>query len=322
MILKPACKLAGMIRLIFRALGHHARWALPIGVLTGIAFPALASLMRPLLTLAVVATMTVTLVRLDWTKLGRRASQPGLPLLMTVLQLVLSPLIAWLLSGAFGMAAAVSIALILQCAAPPVGSAAAFALMTGIDGERVLILTVVSTVLLPLSLTPVVALLLPHSGVTVELLPFFLRVCLLVAAPFVLAAIIRRVAGAERIKRNDDVMSGINVTILVVFAIAIMDGVTRFLVNDPAQAAWLLILSFLMAVLLHLFAYLVFRWYGHENALVAALSSGNRNMGLMLAVTAGTAGEIASLYFGIAQIPMYCVPLLLTPLIGTTRARR
>jgi hypothetical protein len=47
-------------------------------------------------------------------------------------------------------------------------------------------------------------------------------------------------------------------------------------------------------------------------------------MGLMLAVTAGTAGPAFSLYVGIAQIPMYFAPLLLGPLVRFSRrgARR
>ena len=42
--------------------------------------------------------------------------------------------------------------------------------------------------------------------------------------------------------------------------------------------------------------------------------------GLMLVITAGTAGEMFSLYVGIAQIPMYFAPLLLTPLLRASRA--
>lgn len=59
----------------------------------------------------------------------------------------------------------------------------------------------------------------------------------------------------------------------------------------------------------------VFRRAGVTRAYSAALMRGNRNMGLMLVVTAGTAGEAFSLYVGIAQIPMYFAPLLLAPFL-------
>ena len=307
---------------LLRALGRHARWALPVGVLIGIALPSLASLMRPLLTPAVVATLAITLVRLDWQIILARFRRPALPLLIAALQLLASPLIVLALTSTVGLATAVSVALILQSAAPPVGSAATFALMTGIDGEQVLVVTVLTTILLPFTLTPLVAYVLARSGVQVDLLGFFLRVCALVGAPILAAQTIRWLLGIKRLQNNDDVLSGINVVLLVVFAIAIMDGVAAYFLASPSDGLRLLALSFLMAVLLHLFAYLALRWHAHETGLVAALSSGNRNMGLMLAITAGSAGETASLYFGIAQIPMYCVPLLLTPLVGGSRPLR
>ena len=57
-----------------------------------------------------------------------------------------------------------------------------------------------------------------------------------------------------------------------------------------------------------------------DAAFSAALVSGNRNMGLMLVITAGTAGETFALYVAIAQIPMYFAPLALSPFLRHSRA--
>ena len=74
----------------------------------------------------------------------------------------------------------------------------------------------------------------------------------------------------------------------------------------------LLAAACIAAVVLHLIAYLLFRRAGVVVAYTSAVLGGNRNVGLMLVITAGTAGEMFSLYFGLAQIPMYFAPLLLT----------
>lgn len=103
--------------------------------------------------------------------------------------------------------------------------------------------------------------------------------------------------------------------LLVVFAIAVMDGVTARLLADPPYIGGLLLASCIAALLLHAAGYVAFRWTGERTAFNAAVLSGNRNMGLMLAITAGTAGEAFSLYVGLAQIPMYFAPLLLTPFV-------
>jgi BASS family bile acid:Na+ symporter len=173
--------------------------------------------------------------------------------------------------------------------------------------------------LLPLTLTPLVFLLLPEAGVRVDLLPFFMRVTLLVVVPFLIAGVLRRLLGLARLQRADPLLGGCNVLLLVVFAIAVMEGVNHRLRDDPGLIGLLLLTACATAVLLHLSAYLLFRHAGPTTAVVAAILSGNRNMGLMLVITAGTAGEMFSLYVGIAQIPMYFAPLLLMPLVKPGR---
>jgi len=302
-------------------LSRQARWALPAGVFLGILFPWLAELLRPLLTAAVIGTLTGALLRLDWRRFRDLGRQPMLPISLGLWQLLLSPLLVWFASAALGLPPDVRMVLLLQAAAPPIGSAAVFALILGLDGVLAALSTVASTLVLPLTLTPLVALLLPAAGVQVDLLPFFLRVTLLVVVPFLLAGVLRHLIGLERLRRGDAILGGSNVLLLVVFAIAVMDGVTVRLLEEPARVAVLLATACVAGLLLHLGAYLLFRRAGTTVAYTAAVLSGNRNVGLMLVITAGTAGEVFSLYVGLAQIPMYFAPLLLTPLIRGSHAR-
>ncbi len=301
------------------ALGRQARWALPAGVFVGIALPDLASLLRPGLTPAVIGTLAAALLRLDWRQLRNAMRRPWLLAAITGFQLIASPLLFWLVATWTGLPPDLTLSLVLQAAASPIGSAAVFAMILGLNGALAMMGAVVGTLLLPLSLTAVVALLLPQAGVQVDLAAFFARVSMLVAAPFALAAVLRQSVGAARLARHDDLLGGINVLLLVVFAIAVMDGVTARLLRDPQTIGTLLAMAFLAALVLHAAGYWVFRRAGKTAAFSAALLSGNRNMGLMLAITAGTAGETFSLYVGIAQIPMYFAPLLLTPLVRRAR---
>ncbi len=301
-------------------LSRQARWALPAGVFVGIALPDLASLLRPLLTAAVIGTLTGALLRLDWSRFADIARRPLLPSTLALWHLLLSPLLVWVGSAAIGLPPDLRLVLLLQAAAPPIGSAAVFALILGLDGVLAALATVTATLLLPLTLTPLVVMLLPEAGVRVELIPFFVRVTLLVVVPFLIAAILRRGLGLERIARGDAALGGINVLLLVVFAIAVMDGVTARLIADPGSVGSMLLTACIAAALLHLSGFLLFRRAGHTVAYTAAVLSGNRNVGLMLVITAGTAGEAFSLYVGLAQIPMYFAPLLLSPFIRRSRA--
>lgn len=308
-----------MIRSLLAVLGRQARWALPAGVFVGIALPSLAAAARPLLTAAVIGTLTAALLRLDWHGLSALARRPALPIAIVGWLLLVSPLVAWLVAAALGLPPELRLALILQAAAPPIGSAAVFALILGVDGLLAMVGAVLATLLLPLTLTPLVGVLLPSAGVEVDLVAFFARVALIVAAPFGLAWLLRRGVGVARLRRHDDVLGGLNVLLLVVFAVAVMDGVTARMRQDPALIGSLLALACVAGFALHAVGLLLFRRAGVASAYSAALLSGNRNMGLMLVVTAGTAGETFSLYVGIAQIPMYFAPLLLGPLVRRSR---
>lgn len=302
-------------------LGRHARWALPAGVFVGIALPALAGLLRPLLTFAVIGTLTAALLRLDWTQMAEAVRRPTLPALFAIWLLVASPLLVWVLTGLAGLDPELRRVLVLQSAAPPIGSAAVFALILGLDGVGAVIGTVTTTMLLPLTLTPMVGALLAGSGLQVDLVAFFGRVTLLVALPFVLAALLRRGLGVERLERHDELLGGLNVVLLVVFAIAVMDGVTERLLSDPGYIGLLLFAACAATFAMHVAGWALFRRAGVATAYTCALMSGNRNVGLMLVITAGTAGEAFSLYTGIAQIPMYFAPLALGPFLRRSRRR-
>ncbi len=307
------------MRTLLGFLGRHARWALPAGVFVGVALPDLAALARPLLTPAVIGTLTAALLRLDWSRLAQAARRPALPGWIALWQLVASPLIVWLGTVLAGLPPDLRLVLVLQAAAPPIGSAAVFALILGLDGVLAVVGTVTTTLLLPLTLTPLVGMVLPQTGLQVDLAAFFLRVTTLVAAPFVLAWALRRAIGTARLARNDELLAGANVVLLVVFAIAVMDGVTERMMRDPQFIGVLLLAACVATALLHLAGFALFRRAGVAAAYGAALLSGNRNMGLMLAITAGTAGPTFSLYVGIAQIPMYFAPLALTPFVRRSR---
>lgn len=304
---------------LLAALGRQARWALPLGVFAGILLPPLAEAMRPLLTAAVIGTMTTALLRLDVDALAAVLRRPGRPAAIVAWLLVASPLAAWWIGGALGLPDDLRLALLLQAAAPPIGSAAVFALMIGVDGALAIVGAVLATLLLPVTLTPLVALLLPAAGVQVDLAAFAGRVALVVAAPFALAWAVRAALGRERLARHDELLGGLNVVVLVVFAIAVMDGVTARLLADPATVLGMLAVACAAAVVLHAAGWALMARAGPRTAWSAALLSGNRNMGLMLAITAGTAGEAFALYVAIAQFPMYFAPLVLGRLLARRR---
>lgn len=303
------------MRSLLGILDRWARWALPAGVLVGVVLPDLATLFRPLLTMAFMGTLTVALLRLDWGHLAEAIRRPAIPLAMAGWLLIASPLLTWSACMLIGLPPDMRLLLVLQAGAPPIGSAAAFAMILGLEGALAVVGALGTTLLLPLTLTPLVGFLLADTSVEVNLAAFFARATLIVLLPFALAWGLRTLVGLQRLARSGDLLGGINVLAMVIFAIAVMDGVTARLVQTPQFVGILFGMACVTTALLHMAGFLLFRRAGIPANYEAAILSGNRNMGLMLVVTSGTAGEDFSLYVGVAQIPMYFAPVVLMPLL-------
>ena len=58
---------------------------------------------------------------------------------------------------------------------------------------------------------------------------------------------------------------------------------------------------------------LAFAWVGRRQTLTVGLATGNRNMGILLAVLPATTHPDILIFFALAQIPVYMLPVMLAP---------
>lgn len=296
-------------------LGGHATWVLFVGVFLGLALPSLASLARPLLAPAVAVLLTATLLRIDWQVMLGYLRRPWLVAVIVGWLLIGSPLLTAGVLSLLPLPAPVPLttALVLMAAAPPILSAAPIAMMLGLDGALALVVSLLATLLTPLTVPPM-ALVLLGFELDLGVGEFMARLAVVIAAAVVAAIAIRRVIGRARLPRIARHLDGIVVVVMLVFAVAIMDGVTATFLARPGTVALWLAAAFVANPVLQAVGALAFAWLGRRRALTVGLISGNCNMGLLLAAfPPGTDGDVV-LYFAVAQLPMYMLPALLLPL--------
>ncbi|MGD1876034.1 MAG: hypothetical protein ACFB13_00870 [Kiloniellaceae bacterium] len=298
-------------------LGGHATWVLFAGVFLGLALPQLSNLARPLLAPCVVVLLTATLVRIDWRVTLGYLRRPGRALVITAWLLLGAPLVpAALLAGlllSMPVPEPLTTALVLRAAAPPILSAAPIAMMLGLDGALALVVALIATLLTPLTVPPL-ALALLGLELDIGVVEFMPRLAMVLAAAAAAALVIRRLIGRERLPRVATHLDGLVVAVMLVFAVAIMDGVTATLLTRPLTVALWLLAAFIANPALQIAGALAFSWLGRRRALTVGLVSGNCNMGLLLAAfPPGTDGDVV-LYFAVAQLPMYMLPALMLPL--------
>ena len=295
---------------------RHATKFLAASIFLALALPDLASTMRPLLAPSVWGILVLAMLRTDWTAFGGHAKQPMRIAVSLIWLLIAAPLLLWLALRGFGAeTGGVGQALVLMAAAPPLVSTPALVLIIGLDSALALAVMLAAMILAPLIL-PIMALGLLGIEIDLSIWEFAARLIFMVGSA-VLAALAlrwhRTDAPVVALERN---AHGIVVILMLVFAIAIMDGVTLRLMAEPSFVIALLAISFAVSALLQAVTAVGFLWLGRRSAFTIGFLTGNRNMGLLLAVLPAGLHPDITLYFALAQFPIYLLPGLLKPLYG------
>ena len=294
-------------------LGRHATAFMAGGVLLGLAMPPLAALAKPLLVPTLLIPLALALVRLDWSAIAAWRHRPVVVALLIAWLLGVSPVLVWLATVALvhaGFPPPLQVALVLMAASSPIVSSVAIALMVGLDAALAIVAVLIATALVPLTL-PAMAEALVGVTLDIGLAAFMLRLALLVGSAFAVAWVVRRLVPAATLARNRDLLDGLTVVNLVLFGLAIMDGVTAFAMARPGYAAAALVAAFASNLALQGLGYALFHRLGRRSALAVALVSGNCNMGLVLVALQGKAAFDVVVFFALAQIPMYTLPALM-----------
>lgn len=309
------------VRSTIDRLNRHATAILALAIFTGILWPQAASFLRPSFEATVVLMLTLSLATLDWGDMGRQARNLKLVAGILGWQLLLAPLAIWMLARLFGASEAVLYAAVMAAAAPPIVSVSIFAALVRLAPELSMVVVVSTFLALPFSLL-ILGGVLPDISTAISLTEFAVRVALFIGLPFVLAAMLRRALGREGIERARPGLAAAGMVNLIVFGIAVMDGVGPRVLAEPLFVLGMLGLAFLLNPGLQVPGAMLFWWRGRRDALTIGLCSGYRNMGLMWGITGGIGGPDFFLFVGLAQIPMYILPALLAPVYRHLAADR
>lgn len=293
-------------------LGHHAPWFLCGGVLIGLAAPSLAAVVRPLLAPSVVLILATGLLRADWNAMREAVRRPTRLLVLLLWLMIACPVAVSIAVALSPLPEGLGAALVLMSAAPPILASAALAALLGLDAALASLACVAATLLAPLTV-PLLARVLVGLELSLGVGEFMLRLGLIIAAAFALTGGVRAVTTRSWRQAHATQVDGVFVIAMLLFAVAIMDGVGAAALESPFKVAFWLAAAFLANPLLQALGALIFARLGRRRALTAGLLTGNCNMGILLAALPPDAAADIVLYFALAQIPMYMMPAVLLP---------
>ena len=300
----------------FAWLGRQGTRALAALVFIGIAVPPLGAVLKPYVTAAIFLLLCVSFMRVDIAALRVHMKRPGVVLAATAWSTLVVPFMVGLVCVATGLdkhAPDLFLGLMLQAVASPMMAAPALAALMGLDATLVLIALVTCTALVPFT-APIFAYLFFGAQLMLSPLALGVKLFAILGGSLLVAAVIRRIAGVAAIERYREPIDGLNILLLLVFVTAVMGTVAGSFLAAPLKVGAILFLSFAVFFVFLGLTVLIFKKLGREHALALGLMVAQRNMGLMLAATAGALPAATWLYFALSQFPIYITPHLLRPI--------
>jgi BASS family bile acid:Na+ symporter len=293
--------------------GRHGTGVLAGGLFIGVVIPPLAALLRPYLSAFVFALTASMLLSIERRALLAQLRRPWRLLLILGWVLVAVPVLVAGVARLAGAPPSLVQDLVLWGASPPTLSTPAVALLLGLDPALALLAMVSATILMPFTLPPLVLGLIDLK-LAIGILPLMRNLLLFVGGAVVLASAIKWLAGAERVRRHAGEINGLNVVILILFAIAIADGIDGIIVHEPGKVLLYAAVATLASIALQAVSFLAFAWTDRSSALTVGLVGGNHNLALVWANLGAAAPPDLMLFFIVVQLPIYVLPAALKPL--------
>ncbi len=290
-------------------LGRHAPIFMASGFLFGLCLPPLAAIIRPGLTALVLVLLIVVLLRIDYGKVATQMRAPAMLVSALAWLLIGAPLLMALILKYLHPSPEINAVLVLWAASPPLASAPAVALVLRLDGAATILLTLSSTIIFPLTL-PLIAAYVLGIDLGVSPLDLSLRLFAMIAGALLVAKLISRYLGQQRIQAHSMRIDGIIVIILFLFGVGVMDGAAAALIEAPRFAISLLAIVFAAAIGMIIIGTLLFWWTGWRVGGGIGFISGNRNFAITLGASNAWPPEFF-LFFAALQFPIYLLPLAL-----------
>jgi len=229
------------------------------------------------------------------------------------------PLIAAAIVFQLHLDQALGAGVLLSVLAPPVGSAAAIAVMLGLQPRLALIASIALTLAAPLSM-PAFATAL-GVNIAVDMTHLAWRLAIIIGSAAALAQMARHWRSKiETILPDQAAAAGVAVMGLMIVGLAMMSGIRAHWVNNPSAFTVFVVAAIGVNLGAGLVGTLLFACWGAKNAFTIGLVSGNRNVTLAWAAAGATLPATTEAYVAACVLPVLALPLAIKGVVGA-RAR-
>lgn len=293
---------------MLRFIARHSTLIMPLCAVVGFVFPDLSNAVLAYLPEVLFFLMFFTLLGIDQYALLKRIVTKyvwG----FAVLQSAGMSLALVLISYALGVRGDLLLAIAGLGATAPLFGSGALVNAVGFDAQLAMAKTIAATLVMPCTLLGVLWL-LGDKNAHLDLATYIKRLVIYIIMPMVLAVAARRFIAPDVLSRYYPKVAQFNILLLLLFPLGLMAGFRETFDQDIWQALSLLALSSVLALFFYFSAYFIYRRFGYENAIVAAIVCGGRNVLLAYTITVPFMGAMFLPLLGAFQLPAFCLPML------------
>ncbi len=296
--------------------GRYGTQGFAVSIFLGLALPQFSAAARPLLAVSIFVFVMITFARVDASAFRPLLRRPR-PLLIAAVWLIVAPptfiAVALAIIGREQLDPGLVLGLAVLGAAPPIMSAPAVAMLLNLQPTLIMVAVLTTTTLSPL-ISPLLAELIADAAVPLDLGILVKRLVLLIGGAIVAAVGMRLLAGEARIRARKAELDGLGVVMYFLFAVAAMDGVLAAALDNPGRVIRYLAMAFAISGVGLAAGFFLLRALPPAERLVIGYSTGQRNMGLLIAALGSATPETTFLFFALAQFPIYLMPQIVKPL--------
>ena len=293
---------------MLRFIARHSTLIMPLCAVVGFVLPDLSNAVLAYLPEVLFFLMFFTLLGIDQYALLKRIVTKyvwG----FAVLQSAGMSLVLVLISYALGVRGDLLLAIAGLGATAPLFGSGALVNAVGFDAQLAMAKTIAATLVMPCTLLGVLWL-LGDKNAHLDLATYIKRLVIYIIMPMVLAVAARRFIAPDVLSRYYPKVAQFNILLLLLFPLGLMAGFRETFDQNIWQALSLLALSSVLALFFYFSAYFIYRRFGYENAIVAAIVCGGRNVLLAYTITVPFMGAMFLPLLGAFQLPAFCLPML------------
>jgi len=292
----------------------HATALLFLSIFVGLIFPSLPPIFSPYLGHLVWLLLFFSMVQDEWKGTIKFVKRPGLAILVGVWLFMVSPGVVWLAAKGLALEAGILSVMVLWAASPPLMGSPALCRFTGLDAPLSLGVLMVMTLAAPVVM-PVIVITLLGLDLQIGVDEMLIRLATFIGSALVPALIVRRLMVERTGKWVAPTVDFSLLAVLVLFAIGIIDGIANRFLDDPLHVLKVLAIAVVLIFSLQLVGTIIFIFLGRLPALTVGLSSGMRNMVILLGALPSAINPDILLFLAMVQFPIYMAPALLKPIV-------